>query len=222
MSNRPYPQGRRQGPWFSLPGASPGTQDTLPLRALRRRPGPQPVLPLLQGARRQGRVLSGRRRSGPTSGVHACGARVQQRLARAGCRHRGPVPRPVPSSFGGDASPPKLGPPDSALQAAAGLAPRSTDAALGFRRGRPGTGCLESRASAAAGRRGAGGSEAASQPARPGGGELGRRGRAKGGGGRRVPGLRAIGRRAWRQEGARERGPTPRPAEPIAGSAERG
>lgn len=62
----------------------------------------------------------------------------------------------------------------------------------------------------------------AMEPARPGGGELGRRGRAEAGGGRRLPGLRAIGRRARRQEGARERGPTPRPAEPIAGSAERG
>lgn len=70
----------------------------------------------------------------------------------------------------------------------------------------------------APGRRVLGGRELARQ----GGGELGRRGRAKGGGGRRLPGLRAIGRRARRQEGARERGPTPRAAKPIAGSAERG
>lgn len=59
------------------------------------------------------------------------------------------------------------------------------------------------------------------EQARPRGGDLGRRGRAKGGGGRRLRGLRAIGRRAQRQEGARERGPTPQSAEPIAGSAER-
>ncbi|OWK07897.1 HHEX, partial [Cervus elaphus hippelaphus] len=100
-----------------------------------------------------------------TSGLHACWARVQQPLARAGCRHRGPVPRPVPSSFGGDASLTKLGPLESALQAAAGLAPRSTDADLGFRRGRPGPGCVEPRASAAAGHRGAGCAEAASKRA---------------------------------------------------------
>lgn len=132
----------------------------------------------------------------------------------------GPVLDQCPPSFDRNASRLELGLLESVFPAAAFFSSPPTSAPWasfeGVQTGVPGA--PTDGVSWVPGRRVLGGWELA----RPGGGEVGRRGRAKGGGGRRLPGLRAIGRRARRQEGARERGPTPRPAEPIAGSAERG
>lgn len=97
----------------------------------------------------------------------------------------------------------------------------ATDVALGFLRGLPGPGCLEPRATAAAGHRGAGSQEPEGERVPGGGSSAGGGGpRVGAGGGSRGSAPLAAG--TGRQEGARERGPTPWPAEPIAGSAERG
>nr|XP_014332146.1 PREDICTED: hematopoietically-expressed homeobox protein HHEX [Bos mutus] len=108
------------------------------------------------------RALSRYEHSGDARGHSQCYRYSRERADKGGCSQAGEgAARPVASTPAGpESSSPllgpvaaTLGPPESALQAAAGLAPRSTDAALGFRRGRPGPGCFESRASAAAGHR---------------------------------------------------------------------
>lgn len=180
-SSRPYPTGTQPravdlSPW-SCPG-NPGHPLSLGARG---RPGQQPVPPLLQGARRPRRVLSGLRRRGPASGLHACQVRSSCPLPGAGRRPRARALDQRP-----ECRQRRL--PAGARAAGVRLPGRCFPRASSDGRG-PGLPSRASRARVPGAPRDGGGPAPGRgvlrglERTRPRGGELGRRGRAKGGGG---------------------------------------